>query len=138
MAYTSDRLVVCFVCAGNICRSPMAVALMTDIIRSDPTLNRRDIEICSAGTLMTKGNPAHPYAQKAMQELGLTLDGHRSAALSPDIVARADLIVAMHTYVEEDVIAMYPESSIKTCTLEIADPIGRPEDAYGGCAQKIS
>lgn len=110
---------------------------MTDIIQKDPILSRGDIEICSAGTATKAGHDAHPNAQKVMREQGLTLDHHVTSPLSRSIVDSADLIVAMDPYVKADIIASYPESSQKMCTLDIADPIGHPEEVYRRCAQEI-
>ena len=128
---------VCFVCYGNMCRSPMATAIMGDIIQNDPSLNQRNIEICSAGTGAIPGRTAHPNAQKTMKEWRLTVDHHVSSPISSDIVDRADLIVALDSYVEEDIINSYPSSLKKICTLDITDPYGDPIEAYRQCAQQI-
>ena len=137
MAGTSRGKTVCFVCYGNMCRSPMAVALMADIIQKDPGLTQSNIEICSAGTGAMRGRGAHSNAQEVMREQGLTLDHHVTSPLSKHVVDRADLIVAMDPYVREDMIAWYPESSQKTYTLDIADPYGQLVEAYRQCAQEI-
>ena len=128
---------VCFVCYGNICRSPMAVAMMKDILQKVPSLNRKHIKICSAGTGAIGGQVAHPNAQETMREWGLTLDHHVSSSLSSDIVDRADLIVALDSYVREDIIVSYPTSTRKICTLNITDPYGHSLETYRQCAQKI-
>lgn len=128
---------VCFVCYGNICRSPMAVAIMGDIIQKVNSPNPRGIQICSAGTDAIGGQAAHPSAQETMKEWGLNLDHHVSSTLSGDIVDRADLIVALDSHVKEDIIASYPASIPKICTLDIGDPYGSSLEAYRRCAEGI-
>ena len=128
---------VCFVCYGNLCRSPMAAAIMSDIIERDPQLSRRDIKICSAGTGAIGGHPAHHNAQETMNEWGLSLDNHVTRRLSSDIVDGSDLILTLDSYVKEDVIRSFPNSLDKMCFLNIEDPYGHSIVAYRHCAQQI-
>jgi len=115
----------------------MAVALMQDIIREHPGLTLKDINIRSAGTLGLVGREAHPNAQTAVEEYGLSLQGHFSSPVSKKIVDWADVIAAMDTSVKEAIVGSYPEVSHKIRNLDIADPIGEPLEVYRQCAQQI-
>jgi len=115
----------------------MAVAIMSDIVMKDPGLSQRNIEILSAGTGAIGGQAAHPNARETMREWGLILDNHVSSPLSSGIVGIADLIVALDTYVKDDIIISYPASLQKIYTLNIADPYGQSLEAYRRCAQDI-
>lgn len=128
---------VCFVCYGNLCRSPMASIIMRDIVERAPQLRQREIEICSAGTGAIGGHPAHHNAQETMREWGLSLDNHITRRLSGHIVDRADVIVTLDSYVKEDVIRSFPNSLDKICFLNIEDPYGHSIVAYRRCAQQI-
>ncbi len=80
------------VCTGNICRSPMAEAMLRD------ELGRRgceDIEVASAGTWAGFGNPAQPEALEVFRGRGIDLDDHRSRPVDPQELGEADLVVAM-------------------------------------------
>ena len=99
---------------------------MGEILRNDPGLNRREIRICSAGTGAKDGREAHPNTSETMKEWGLALDNHRATLLTGDIVDEADLIVAMDSYVEEDIVVAYPVSITKICLLNIMDPWAIP------------
>jgi protein-tyrosine phosphatase len=78
------------VCTGNICRSPMGEALL----RAHLQARGVDAYVHSAGTLAW-GGPATANALRSMQELGHSIDGHVSRALTDDLVADADLVLGM-------------------------------------------
>ncbi len=83
---------VLVVCSGNICRSPMAAAYLRR------RLNRSGMEhvvVASAGTLGINGSPASEDAIRAMSEIGVDLEAHRSRGVSAADVQASDLIVAM-------------------------------------------
>lgn len=84
-----QELNVLFVCGGNTCRSPMAATFLRTRC-SSPRVNIR-----SAGLSAARGSEAAQFAEKAMQELGLTLKDHRSRAITDELAAWADLIFAM-------------------------------------------
>lgn len=80
------------VCTGNICRSPMAEAML----RAE--LERRgceSVEVASAGTWAGHGHPATPEALQVLEARDIDFTGHRSRPVDPDELAEADLVVAM-------------------------------------------
>jgi protein-tyrosine phosphatase len=77
-------------CTGNICRSPMAEALLAD------ALARRgvDAHVHSAG-LLEDGRPASGHSVTCMAGRGLDLSAHRSRVMTAELLEGADLIVGM-------------------------------------------
>ncbi|MFC3965877.1 arsenate reductase/protein-tyrosine-phosphatase family protein [Nocardia jiangsuensis] len=83
---------VLFVCNGNVCRSAIAERL-TRALAVDYELPRLTAE--SAGTRALVGFPVEPLAAQTISGLGGDPDGFRARRLTPELVDRADLILAM-------------------------------------------
>lgn len=119
------------VCVGNICRSPMAEALL----RADlgPHLG---VSVESAGLGALVGHPAAPDSVALMQERGLDIRAHRARQIHPDMVARADLVLVMETAHEQSIMEADPAVQHKIERLgkwqnrDIRDPYRRPREAY--------
>jgi protein-tyrosine phosphatase len=75
------------VCVGNICRSPMAQALLA---RSLPA-----ITVSSAGVAALVGRHADVTATALMRERGLDISSHVARQVGRDLCQHADLILVM-------------------------------------------
>src|SRR5213596_2672523 len=82
---------VLFVCTGNICRSPLAAALLERALKE----HGLDVNVTSAGTGAWDGAPASEGAYLVGLERGLDLSGHRARLLTRELVGQADLILTM-------------------------------------------
>lgn len=80
---------VLIVCIGNICRSPMAEAMLAAALPG--------IAVSSAGTGALIGEPADEIAQALMIEHGLDIGAHRGRLVSTSMCQQADLILTMDT-----------------------------------------
>jgi protein-tyrosine-phosphatase len=83
---------VLLVCTGNICRSPLAEALLKRELDQRGT---DGIEVSSAGTGAWEGAPASEGAYLVALEHGLDLSSHRAQLLTRDVVKESDLILTM-------------------------------------------
>jgi len=84
---------VCFVCMGNICRSPQAEGIFADLVRRAGLQDR--IEIDSAGTGdWHVGSLADPRTREASLRHGIELTS-RARHFRPEDLARFDWILVM-------------------------------------------
>lgn len=121
-----------FVCTGNLCRSPMAAALLADRFRTRTVRPR----IESAGVAAVVGAPAHPYAVELLAELEIDLSGHLARQITPKMAAAFDLILAMDARQQREIERIAPVVRGRVHLLgrfggfEIDDPIGKDRAAF--------
>ncbi|MEX2804886.1 low molecular weight protein-tyrosine-phosphatase [Streptococcus sp. H31] len=82
---------ICFVCLGNICRSPMAEFVMKNLSKGQP------IHIESRATSSWEhGNPIHPGTQKVLTQHHIMFDKTKvSQRISMQDFAAFDYIIGM-------------------------------------------
>jgi protein-tyrosine phosphatase len=127
---------ILILCAGNICRSPLAEELLRR------ALARRGVEaqISSAGIWAEGGLPASAGASRAGRRLGIDLGPHRSAQLDLAEVARADVVLVMTTSQRDELVRLDPQVSGKVVPLgdkDIDDPYLGDPATYEACAAEI-
>jgi protein-tyrosine phosphatase len=95
-----DPLDVCFVCTGNICRSPMAAVVLVELAAAAALADRsflgEHLVASSAGTSgWHAGEPMDPRARSALERRGYRDRGHRAQAFASTWFATTDLVVCM-------------------------------------------
>jgi protein-tyrosine phosphatase len=119
------------VCVGNICRSPMAEALLKDALSE-----HQDITIESAGLGALVDHPASEHAVALMQERGLDIRQHRARQITPDMVNEADLVLVMEAGHRRAIDMNEPAARGKIYRLgewqdrDISDPYRQPREAF--------
>lgn len=129
-----NRIRVLFVCLGNICRSPMAEAVMRARVAERGLSDR--IEVASTATgHWNIGQPPHRGTQRILKERGISFEGMRAKALPASQIVTYDYIVAMDASNVGDLVAMgVPRERIRLLTEYIPDKKGVdvPDPYYTG------
>ena len=138
----TERLatLIVFVCTGNTCRSPMAQAVATSLLKRRGNAHRA-IAV-SAGVAAMNGARATPEAILASEAVGAALDEHRSQPAGQDLLERADVVYAMTSSHTEAAKAMLPAGQRSKVHLldptgDVDDPIGGPQTLYDELARSF-
>jgi len=111
-------------CTGNICRSPMAEALLRE------RLFPRETAVSSAGTAALVGYPADRLAIEVAKQFGFDLSQHTGRQATQPLLLAADLVLVMTREHAEWVCEMVPPLRGRVQLLgrwretEIPDPYG--------------
>lgn len=117
-------------CVGNICRSPVAAALLQ--------ANLADKTVASAGLGALVGHEADATAAGLAKQVGLDLSEHRARQVDRDMLRKADLILVMSEGQRAQVRALEPTVAGKTMLLahwlpgkpDIPDPYKKSREAF--------
>ncbi|MFF3908153.1 low molecular weight protein-tyrosine-phosphatase [Streptomyces sp. NPDC001848] len=128
---------VCFVCTGNICRSPMAESVFRARIEQAGLDDR--VEVDSAGTGgWHEGDGADPRTVAVLEENGYDSD-HIARQFQPSWFSRLDLVIALDSGHLKALrrLAPTPEDAAKVRLLRSYDPaadgdLDVPDPYYGG------
>lgn len=85
---------ILFVCLGNICRSPMAEAVMRDLVKKEGL--EETIQIDSAGT----GNwhtekPPHEGTRRILEHHNISYEGQKARQLTKEDLSQYDYLIGM-------------------------------------------
>jgi len=125
---------ILFVCTANVCRSPMAMAIMRGLVEDSVETWR----IESAGTWSVEGAQAAIRAQIVVAENGQDLSTHRSRSVNKEMLESFNLILTMEHGHREAINIEFPGlgnrvrlfSEMIGLSYDIPDPIGKPQQAF--------
>lgn len=128
---------ICFVCLGNIVRSPLAENLFLQIAEQDGDVQRYNVDSAGTGAWHVGESPDSRMRRVAARH-GLKYDGKARQFQKSDI-DRFDLVLVMDTHNRSDLLrmAVTPEHREKIHLLREFDPLGGadvsvPDPYYGG------
>jgi protein-tyrosine-phosphatase len=132
---------VLFVCAANICRSPMAMGLFSAQVLPEA----KDWQIASAGIYAPLGYPAAQNTLAVLKHRGIDLSQHRSAQITREMVEAYNLILTMERGQKEALQMAFPQQANKVYLMtemvdgywEIVDPVGGSMVDFEDTAREI-
>ena len=127
------------VCTANICRSPMAAALLQHALAAEPE-PWRSLRVISAGVAARPGEPVSENSVYALKKVGIDLSQHRSQALTQQMLDESLAVLCM-TESHRAMIQVQADPVPKNLLLfrqfapgdgdkEIGDPYGGPLRIY--------
>ncbi|MFC9896061.1 low molecular weight phosphatase family protein [Nocardia sp. NPDC127579] len=118
---------VLFVCNGNVCRSVIAERVARAVARE---YELTGLTAESAGTRALVGFPVEPLAAQTITGLGADPAGFKARKLRPDMIDRADLVLAMTVQIRDQVTEMGFGVGARTFTLLEAHRIAKVTGAH--------
>ncbi len=115
-----------FVCMDNLCRSPMAEAVMKSINR-DP-----ELEVTSRGIIVLFPEPYNPKATSVLRGSGIILENGLSRQLLAEDFAEDTLILTMDRTEKQKILDEYENACNVYTIMEFAGGSGDIMDPYGG------
>lgn len=115
-------------CIGNICRSPMAEALLRQ--------RCPDMRVSSAGLAALIGQAADPLACAVARDHGLDLGGHVARPIQPDVLAASELVLTMSQGQTQELLRRFPAMRGRVYRIghwtgqDVADPYTLPRPAF--------
>lgn len=128
----SPPITLCFVCLGNICRSPTAEGIMRALVEREGLAG--SIVVDSAGTgSWHRGEPPDARARAEAARRGVELQSRASTFRAGDTAAY-DLVLAMDHSNHRDLLDLTPEPELRARILLLRsfDPALRPDDPHDG------
>lgn len=127
------------VCTANICRSPMAAALLQHALAAQPE-PLRSLRVVSAGVAARPGEPVSENSVLALKKVGIDVSGHRAQPLTQQMLDQALAVICM-TESHRALIQVQAEPVPRNLFLfreflsgaadkEIGDPFGGPLRVY--------
>jgi protein-tyrosine-phosphatase len=135
---------VLIVCTGNMCRSPMAEAILKEMLTKRGEVG---LEVTSAGTDALMGGRATGLAVETMRDKGIDLTGFKSKPVDERLIRESELVLTMTLRQKEEIISRHPAAEGKVFTLkefagecgalDIEDPYGPDRIRYRMCVREI-
>ena len=138
---------IMFICTGNICRSAMAEAMLTKMLKNE---KKQDVEVYSSGIYAQTGDSPTLDAIEVMEEYDVDLKSHRATNTKESKIEEMDVILCATLSHKVAVMQEYPQLKEKVYTMkeyaeiskqnndyDISDPWGYGITTYRKCAAEI-
>lgn len=134
---------ILIVCTANICRSPVASALLLDRLKKR---GLKEWDVSSVGTWAHIRRGAADNSILVMAQYGLDISSHEARLVNGQFMQEADLVLCMETGHKESLRVEFPHQAYKIFLLtemigqsySIHDPYGEPLESYQRMAIELT
>ncbi len=134
---------ILIVCTGNICRSPLAEAMLRQQLHIAHPASQAEVRSAGIGALV--GAPADSTVQRIALEDGLALTDHIAQQATPALTRWADLVLVLEAHHLRYIVQLDPTARGKTFLLghwtpepEIDDPYRKSEERHRAVHARIA
>lgn len=99
------------VCAGNVCRSPLAERWLLNALRRNGI---EDVGVASAGVRALVGRPMDPDTVRVGETMGLDCEGHQARQLDASLLREARLVLTASLAQRRGVVELFPPAVQRT------------------------
>ncbi|MFV2047799.1 low molecular weight protein-tyrosine-phosphatase [Metabacillus sp. YM-086] len=85
---------ILFVCLGNICRSPMAEAVMRDLVKKEGLEEAIQIDSAGTGNWHT-GKQLHEGTRRILEHHNISYEGQKARQLTKEDLSQYDYLIGM-------------------------------------------
>ncbi len=110
----------------NLCRSPMAEAILKDVCRDD------SVEVESRGVIVLFSEPYNPKAASVLRNNGIIMENGQSKQLKESDFSEDTLILCMDRNEKNKIMQMFSNPLNVYTVMEYAGGSGDIFDPYGG------
>ncbi len=138
--------IIVTVCTANICRSPMAQALLQHALRAQPE-PLKSFKVVSAGVAAREGDKVSENSVVAMKKVGIEIAGHTSRLLTRELIDQATAVLCMTESHRAMIqltfdpaprnVYLFREFMPRSADKEIGDPYGGPLIHYEACRDEM-
>lgn len=123
---------ILFVCSGNTCRSPMAVALLRKKIKERGLLKK--IRCDSAGLYVKESEDMSTFAKLALKEFGVNIIKHQARQFELSMLKKNKFVFTMSKVYKDRIYAIEPRAYN---VVNLAEYTGGEDvpDPYGGSVE---
>jgi protein-tyrosine phosphatase len=138
---------ILFVCAGNICRSPLAEGIFRHMAEAQGMDSRFFLDSAGIGG-WHRGEPPDHRSVAVAAENGIDITSQRARKITSEDFVRFDLILAMDLETLDQLVAQAPDKALQKLALfamaasgkttDIPDPYYRDINAFRSVYDQIS
>lgn len=122
---------ICYVCTGNICRSPFAEVVTRSLLKQEDLC---EIDVWSCGTRDLEQYPRDSIMITIAQEMGYEMRGE-SCFMSRESLNRADMIVAFTSKHRDEICKLLDQTHCDRVILFNEIAFGKSADVEDPCFQ---